>query len=152
MKEFKVGDKVALIMTVCKIDEGFSSSIKMNREGGQDWSQSCTEDGRVWSKEPITVFHLEDIQKSEYPKWMMVTNSSIYINSLDRKCWVKRYVIAKHNNKYIVISYADTEAHLKISGCETSCYYHAKDIEEVVEEMTMEQVNKALGKKIKIVE
>ncbi|HEY5588402.1 MAG TPA: hypothetical protein VIK86_05535 [Candidatus Paceibacterota bacterium] len=146
MKEFKVGDKVAILCVVTDnevSDFDFPINLKIT---GSKGTSSCTADGKFFTADTKqNVFHLEDLQKSEYPKWMMVANDNTFLN--------KRYVIYKHHDKYIAIKNATSEIDLEFGYYDTGVWDYAKDIEEeIIEEMTMEQVNKALGKKIKIVE
>ena len=58
--------------------------------------EAFTSDGKYDADDTEqNVFHLEDINKSEFPKWMMVSGCPI----TEKNKGDKRYVLAKHFDK-----------------------------------------------------
>ena len=96
-KEFEVGDKVVIEGKIIYNNQKRGDYPIGVQIGDDDFHPvSFNEDGRYKvSDNEISLFHAEDNKKPEYPKWMMVSNDNIN--------WCKRYVIAKHDNIYIVI-------------------------------------------------
>lgn len=101
MKEFEVGDQVAIIGKVIKIDKTDNYPLKVEMNSGSEWSFTLI--GKEFEEDDeICLFHLSDLQKSEYPKEMMVSNKPITEENEGNK----RIVIAEYSNRYIAVSCA----------------------------------------------
>ena len=105
MKEFEVGDQVAIIGTVSSVNENNKHyKIEMIRKGSpqKDATDSFTLDGKYYIQDTEqNVFLLSEL-KSEYPKEMMVSNKPITEENEGNK----RIVIAEYSNRYIAVSCA----------------------------------------------
>lgn len=129
--KFKVGDKVWMELEIINIDgENYNGNYSIDAISVNGTEYAFTSDGREYmSKDDIILFTKEELleklqPKSEYPKWMMVSNLNIKYH--------KRKVLLKYKNKYIAIDNATCEEEIK-DIIFVSCWDSAKDIEEPTE-------------------
>ena len=141
-KGFKVGDKCYVEYTVTGIvDSDIYPVIAVSRNG-EDSSFTC--DGRLYEEDKIPILkHIEELQKSSYPKWMMVSTNPI----TDENKGEKRFVLYKDETGVIAIDSGNDK-------CEYgACHWeYSKDIEKNNELEELKKAYVELGEKIKQLE
>ncbi len=105
-KEFKVGDKCFIGLTVCKLFDDNNAGYPMIaiNEFGDEFS--FLKDGRFDTGDNgISLKHIEELQ--EYPKWMLVSNTG------NKSDYHIRKVMLLYNNRYYAVRNAANEEMLK---------------------------------------
>lgn len=120
--KFKVGQECYIKTKIIAISLLPPHSIKCDM--GKEYPYVFIPDGHYINtsktKYGSLILASEVENKSEYPKWMMV--------SLDEKKWYKRFVIYKHNNIFFAMSCAENNNQLD-KCTETFGWKFTKDIE-----------------------
>lgn len=137
MREFKVGDKCVVEYTVTEIFE--KDEYPIHCRDGNGKLRTFTREGIVYlnGRNTPILKHTEDITpKSEFPKWMMVSDNE--------KTWLEKYVIYK--DAYTIITCCVHETTTKL-GIMT--WKYAKEIEPENNKLQeLEEKYKELGQEI----
>ena len=142
VKDLKVGDTAYDVLlgevTVVRIDktdktDNYPIKVKDKQEG---FIRSYTFEGKIWISHQNPSLYLSNPFEQK-GKWMMVCD--------DNLSWIKRFVIAEKNGRFVAWTGAETDEKL-LTATDNSVWKYAKEIEEeTIPEYTMEELVAKLG-------
>ena len=136
VKDLKVGDIAYDVLlgevTVVEIVNTDDYTINVKTKQGLIYSYNF--EGKNWISHQNPTLYLSNPFEQK-GKWMMVSDTN--------KSWLKRFVIAEKNGKFIAWYNAETDEQV-LKAVDTTHWQYAKEIEEVPE-YTMEELVARLG-------